>query len=232
MIHIRKSSDRGKGEFGWLHAKYTFSFGEYYDSLFMGFRNLRVINEDKVEPGQGFPTHGHRNMEIVTFIISGNLEHRDSLGTGSVIREGEIQVMSAGKGIQHSEFNHSNSEFLHLLQIWIEPIVKNQEPSYQQKDFSQINEKLTLIVSPEGTRDSLKIKQDVKIYKAMLAVQESFQYKLERDRHAWIQIAIGSMTFGDNIILEQGDGLAISEGDILVFSAPKSPCQFLIFDLP
>lgn len=163
MIQIRKNIERGSAEYGWLHAKYSFSFGEYYDQKYMGFRKLRVINEDKIEPGQGFPTHGHKNMEIVTYILSGSLEHKDSLGTGSVIYPGEIQLMSAGKGIQHSEFNHSKTEIVHLLQIWIEPNIKNEDPFYQQHNFSQLNENFILLVSPNGERNSLKIKQDVKI---------------------------------------------------------------------
>jgi quercetin 2,3-dioxygenase len=232
MIQVLKSSQRGMAEHGWLHARHTFSFGEYYDQKFMGFRKLRVINEDKVEPAQGFPMHNHKNMEILTYILSGSLDHKDSLGTGSVISAGEIQLMSAGTGIQHSEFNHSKDELVHLLQIWIEPSVKNEAPSYQQKDFSNAQYKLTLIVSPDSEKGSLKIKQDVKIYQGLLLENESFQFKIKKERHAWIQIAKGNLIFGDNITLEQGDGVSVSDGDILHFSTNNSHCQFLIFDLP
>ncbi|WP_397600919.1 pirin family protein [Silvanigrella sp.] len=232
MIQIRKNSDRGTADYGWLHAKYSFSFGEYYDPKFMGFRKLRVINEDKVEPGQGFPTHAHKNMEIITYILSGSLEHKDSLGTGSVIYPGEVQLMSAGNGIRHSEYNHSKSELVHLLQIWIEPNINNEEPLYQQQDFKNKNEKFILLVSPNGERNSLKIKQDIKLYQGNLEINESLKYKVEKERHAWIQIAHGEMILDEQIYLEQGDGVAISDGDILNFSTNNSQCQFLLFDLP
>ncbi len=232
MIHLRKSSDRGMAEHGWLHARHTFSFGEYYDPKYMGFRKLRVINEDKVEPSQGFPKHSHNNMEIITYILSGSLEHKDSLGTGSVISEGEIQLMSAGNGIHHSEFNHSQDELVHLLQIWIEPSVKNEIPSYQQKAFLSTHDKLTLVISPDGEKSSLKIKQDVKIYQGLLFENEGFQYKVKKERHAWIQIAKGSLILGDDIVLDQGDGAAISDGEVIAFSTKNSNAQFLIFDLP
>ena len=232
MIQIRKNSERGTADYGWLHAKYSFSFGEYYDPKFMGFRKLRVINEDKVEPGQGFPTHGHKNMEIITYILSGSLEHKDSLGTGSVIYPGEVQLMSAGNGIRHSEYNHSKTELVHLLQIWIEPNVNNEDPFYQQHDFKNINEKFILLVSPNGERNSLKIKQDIKLYQGRLGINENLKYKVENERHAWIQIAHGEMILDEQIHLEQGDGVAISDGDILNFSSNNSQCQFLLFDLP
>ena len=180
MNHIRKSADRGVAEHGWLHGKHTFSFADYYDSNFMNFRKLRVINEDKIEPGQGFPTHSHRNMEIMTYIISGKLEHKDSLGNGSIIVPGEVQLMSAGQGIQHSEFNQSKSELVHLLQIWIEPSINGGAPTYEQKDFSNTNsnmaEKFTLVVSPTGERNSLKIKQDVKIFRSVLTSVREFNF--------------------------------------------------------
>lgn len=232
MRQIRKSNQRGVGEHGWLHAKHTFSFSEYYDSNFMGFRQLRVINEDKVESGQGFPMHSHKNMEIVTYIISGKLEHKDSLGNGSVIIPGEVQLMSAGKGIQHSEFNHSKTELVHLLQIWIEPNVKDLEPSYEQKNFPTLNEKFTLVVSPNGERNSLKIKQNAKIYRGILKQNERVSYKVTKERHAWIQVAKGKLNVDDNIFLEQGDGLAFSDGEIIDFSTKDFEGEFLLFDLP
>lgn len=232
MMQIRRSSERGTGEHGWLHAKHTFSFAEYYDPIYMGFRKLRVINEDKIEPGQGFPTHSHKNMEIITYIISGSLEHKDSIGNGSVISAGEVQIMSAGAGIQHSEFNHLQTETTHLLQIWIEPLVKGGEATYQQRNFAKNKEKFTLIVSPTGVRDSLIIKQDVKIYKASLLPTEKLTYKVEENRHVWIQIVKGNLSMGENISLNQGDGLAASDGGLLTFSTIVNECEFLVFDLP
>ena len=231
MFVIRKNSERGHAEHGWLHAKHSFSFGQYYDAKYLGFRHLCVINEDKVEPSKGFPTHSHQNMEIVTYVISGALEHKDSLGNGSIIVPGEVQLMSAGKGIQHSEFNHSHSELVHLLQIWIEPSVKNESPSYDQKNFSHLNEKFTLVVSPTGERNSLKIKQDVKLYRGILSKNENTKFKLNTERHAWVQIAKGNLIVNDNLHLEQGDGLAISEGGLISFSSNEQPCEFLVFDL-
>ncbi|RDB36376.1 MAG: pirin family protein [Spirobacillus cienkowskii] len=223
MKIVRKSSERGSAEFGWLHAKYTFSFGEFYDSKNMGFRKLRVLNEDKVEPSKGFPTHGHKNMEIVTYILSGVLEHKDSMENSAIISAGEVQVMSAGSGVRHSEFNHSDTEIVHLLQIWIESAVINQEPSYQQKSFLHSKEKLTLIVSPNGERESLTIKQDVKIYQGILLENQDFQYKIKTERHAWIQIAKGSLFIDDSLEVFQGDGIAITEGDIIKFSTRGCP---------
>ncbi len=232
MIYIRKSEDRGFGEHGWLHTKHSFSFAEYYDEKHMGFRKLRVINEDQVEPSKGFPTHSHQNMEIITYIISGKLEHRDSLGNGSIIVPGEVQLMSAGKGIQHSEFNHSHSELVHFLQIWIEPSIKNGEPSYEQKDFSNSDEKFTLVVSSDGKQNSLKIKQDVKIYRGVLKQNESFSYKISGERHAWIQIVKGNLNVENEIFLQQGDGLAFSNEEIISLSTKNFESEFLLFDLP
>lgn len=231
MIIIRKNLDRGIAEHGWLHAKHTFSFSGYYDEKFMGFRKLRVINEDCVEPGQGFPTHGHKNMEIVTYVLSGALEHKDSLGNGSVIVPGEVQLMSAGKGIQHSEFNHSQSEQLQLLQIWIESAEKDGVPTYQQQDFKLHQDKFTLVVSPNGERNSLKIKQDVKIYRGLLNQNEKIQYKLEKERHAWIQIAKGNLKLGDSLMLMQGDAAGFTEGDMISMMTENNSCEFLLFDL-
>ncbi len=232
MNQIRKSANRGTGEHGWLHAKHTFSFAEYYDSHYMGFRKLRVMNEDKVEPSQGFPTHPHKNMEIVTYVISGQLQHKDSLGNGSIIKPGEVQLMSAGIGIQHSESNPLNSEILHLLQIWIEPSVKDEKPTYQQKDFSISSEKMTLVVSQNGEKNSLQIKQDVNIYRGILNHNEIFDYKINKQRHYWIQIVHGNLKINETIFLEQGDGFACSKSEIILFSTKDFKCEFLVFDLP
>ncbi|BBH54322.1 pirin family protein [Fluviispira sanaruensis] len=230
MLRVRKSQDRGSAEHGWLHAKHTFSFSSYYDEEHMGFRNLKVINEDIVEPAQGFPTHGHRNMEIITYVLEGALEHKDSLGTGSVIRPGEVQIMSAGKGIQHSEFNHSKENLLHLLQIWIEPSINGKEPSYAQKDFSACKEKLKLVVSPNGEEDSLSIKQDVKLYRGIFARSDNLKFTIMPSRHVWLQLASGSLTVNGQQ-LAQGDGLAMSDEKELLLEALEGNCSFLLFDL-
>ncbi|KAB8028514.1 pirin family protein [Fluviispira multicolorata] len=230
MLRIRKSHDRGSAEHGWLHAKHTFSFSSYYDEEHMGFRKLRVINEDKVEAAQGFPTHGHRNMEIVTYVLEGALEHKDSLGTGSVIRPGEVQIMSAGSGIQHSEFNHSKENLLHLLQIWIEPSVNGIEPRYAQKDFSSSKEKLKLVVSPTGEEDSLSIKQDVKLYRGIFDKNENLKFSILPARHVWLQIAFGKLNVNGEQ-LEQGDGLAISQESEITLVTKDESCSFLLFDL-
>lgn len=231
MIKVRKNAERGSAHFSWLDALYTFSFSEYYDPKYLGFRSLKVINEDRVKPASGFPMHGHRNMEIMTYIISGVLSHKDTLGNGSIIQAGEVQLMSAGKEIRHSEYNHSQDQLLHLLQIWIEPHTINTEPAYQQKNISEIEDKFLLLVSPTGERNSLVIKQDIKIYRAVLQKNESFSYKLPKLRHAWIQIIFGSILLSEEIQLKQGDGAAITEGDLLTFLGTEDINHFLLFDL-
>ncbi len=231
MIVIRKSLERGSAHFDWLDTYYTFSFADYYDQKYLGFRCLRVINEDTVVPAKGFPMHGHRNMEIITYLISGSLLHKDNIGNGSIINAGDVQVMTAGKGIQHSEYNNSNENKLHLLQIWIEPNKKNLEPSYQQKNFSQPDEKFVLLVSPSGERNSLIINQDAKIYKAILTKNADLSYKLLEKRHAWIQVITGRVRLNDLIQLSAGDGVAITEGDLLNFLGEETINHFLLFDL-
>ena len=231
MIEIRKNIERGSAHFDWLETYHTFSFADYYDQKYLGFRSLRVINEDKVKPTKGFPLHGHKNMEIITYLISGSLSHKDSIGNGSIINVGEVQLMSAGKGIQHSEFNNSNENMLHLLQIWIEPNKKNLEPSYQQKNFSQQNEKFVLLVSPTGDRNSLIINQDVKIFKALLTINDSVSYKLHEKRHALIQVITGRIRLNELIVLNAGDGAAVTEGDLLSFLGEDTANHFLLFDL-
>lgn len=229
MFMIRKSDDRGKAEFGWLHGRHSFSFGEYYDPDFMGFRTLRVINEDRVEPGQGFGTHPHRDMEIITYVIEGNLEHKDSMGNGSVIRAGDVQVMSAGSGVSHSEFNQSKQSLVHLLQIWIVPNQKGLNPGYQQKsfDFKGQKNRLVLFVSSDGIDQSLKIHQDARVYAAHLEKGKQLEYKNQK-RHTWIQMIKGVLSVEGNT-LQAGDGLATDKNDLTLYA--NEPSEFLLFDL-
>jgi redox-sensitive bicupin YhaK (pirin superfamily) len=230
MIYVRRSDDRGAANHGWLDTKHTFSFADYRDPRFMGFSALRVINEDKVAPGQGFPTHPHRDMEIVTYILDGALEHKDSMGTGSVIEPGDIQRMSAGTGVTHSEFNASKTKPVHLLQIWIEPNQKKIPPSYEQKKISP-NGTLTLIAGPEAGPDNVVIHQDARILVARLKKGVSATHRLRSQRKAWVQIARGSLLLNGKS-LHQGDGAGISEEEMISLSAPDEAAEALIFDLP
>ncbi len=233
MIQIRKSKDRGHANHGWLEAKHSFSFADYYDPDHMGFRVLRVINEDKVKGGQGFGTHPHRDMEIVTYLLSGALEHKDSMGTGAVIQPGELQYMSAGSGVLHSEFNHSKTETAHLLQIWLLPNIKGASPAYDQRHFSATEKmgKLKLVVSPDGADGSIRIRQDTRIYASILPVGKETSLKLGKDRHAWIQVARGNISVNGKS-LEAGDGAAISDETQLEIKATDSESELLVFDLP
>ena len=231
MITIRKAEERGHFDFGWLNTYHSFSFGEYYDPKHTRFRTLRVINEDFVQPGHGFPTHGHRDMEIVTYILQGALEHRDSMGTGSIIRRGDVQRMSAGTGVTHSEANPSSDEPVHLLQIWILPSEQDMQPEYEEKKFSDEDKrnKLRLIVSPDGSDGSVKIHQDAKIYASLLDEREAVVHTLENGRSAWLQVAAGSVTLND-VALKQGDGAAVSGETSLTITA-NEPAEVLLFDL-
>ncbi|HEV7681024.1 MAG TPA: pirin family protein [Pyrinomonadaceae bacterium] len=231
MITIRKAEERGHFDFGWLNTYYTFSFGDYHDPKHTHFRTLRVINEDFVEPGRGFPTHGHRDMEIVTYILQGALEHRDSMGSGSIIRRGDAQRMSAGTGVTHSEANPSPDEPVHLLQIWIFPSEPDMQPEYEEKRFSddEKRNRLRLIVSPDGSDGSVKIHQDAKIYASLLDERQEVVHSLENGRSAWLQVAAGSVHLND-IALKQGDGAAISQESSLRISA-QGPAEILLFDL-
>ena len=228
MLQIRPRDERGHFDHGWLNTYHTFSFDRYYDPGHMGFRALRVINEDRVAPAQGFGTHPHRDMEIITYILEGALEHKDSMGTGSIIRPGEIQRMSAGTGVTHSEFNPSRTEPVHLLQIWILPEARGIKPSYEQKQFSrdEIHGKLRLIASREPAEEAVKIHQDVRLF-ATLLDGETIQYDLAKDRYAWVQIARGTMKL-NGTILEAGDGAAASEESVLKLSGTG---EALLFDL-
>lgn len=231
MLVVRKTAERGHANHGWLHTYHTFSFANYYDVNHMGFRALRVINEDWVAPGMGFPTHGHRDMEIITYVLEGSLEHKDSLGTGSVILPGEVQRMSAGSGIYHSEFNHSQSESVHLLQIWILPEEKGIQPSYEQKAFSfQENPgKLHLVAAKNGQDGAVKVHQDIALYAGVLQADDRTTYPLSDDRYAWLQVARGAVTV-NGTPLDTGDGVAISQESQLEITATEDS-EILLFDL-
>jgi redox-sensitive bicupin YhaK (pirin superfamily) len=231
MITIRKSEDRGHLNYGWLDTYHTFSFDQYYEAAHMHFRTLRVINEDRVAPGKGFPTHSHRDMEIITYILSGSLEHRDSMGNGSVIRPGDVQRMTAGSGVTHSEFNPSESEPVHLLQIWIMPKARNLGPGYEQKFFSEEDRqnKLRLIASPEGSEGSVKINQDAQVFASIVEPETKLTHNLKENRYAFLQVARGTVSVND-VELNQGDGAAINREDKLVISA-RDRAELLLFDL-
>lgn len=228
---IRRSADRGGADHGWLKTRHTFSFAGYYDPGFMGFGPLRVINQDRVEAGRGFGTHGHRNMEIISYVVSGALEHRDSMGTGSVIRPGEVQLMSAGTGVTHSEMNHSAEEEVQFLQIWILPEQGGTRPRYEQKAFATApDDGVRLVVSPDGRDGSLTVGQNVDLYRVLLAPGQRASQALTR-RRAWIQVVCGPLQAND-VLLNDGDGLAIeSPGDVDLI-AGDSEVEALLFDLP
>lgn len=231
MIKIRRSEDRGSENYGWLDTKYTFSFNTYYDERFMGFRNLRVINEDIIEPNQGFPTHGHRDMEILTYVMSGELSHKDSMGNGETIRPHEVQRMTAGTGVLHSEYSSPTDE-THLLQIWILPEKRNLQPGYEQKFFAPEDKKgkLKLVASRDGDGGSVHINQDVALYSSILAKGETVSHSLAAGRHAWIQVVKGSLEINGEF-LNQGDGAAISDEKLLGINALEDETEFLLFDL-
>jgi hypothetical protein len=231
MITIRRSNERGGGDYGWLKTRHTFSFNDYWDEKWMGFRSLRVINEDFVAPSGGFSTHPHRDMEIITYVLSGQLEHKDSLGTGSIILPGDGQRMTAGRGIRHSEFNPSKTETVHLLQIWILPDKQGYEPSYEQKSFPEAEKRgqFRLIASNDGTDGSVRINQDAKLFVTLLAPGEETTHALEAKRHAWLQVAKGEVELNGQK-LKQGDGAALSDEKTLKVKATKD-AEVLLFDL-
>ncbi len=231
MIRVRKSSDRGHRNFGWLDTHHSFSFGDYQDPDHMGFRSLRVLNEDWVDPATGFPTHGHANMEIITYIIEGTLVHEDSTGVSSELRPGDVQVMSAGSGITHSEFNASQEARLHLIQIWLLPAQYGVEPRYAEKQFpDEVKQgQLRAIASPSGTGGSLEIGQDATVYAGLLDAGQAASHTFDLDRHGWLQVVRGRLSVGDET-LEAGDGAAITgEADIQI--SAESAAEFLLFDL-
>ena len=233
MIDIRHAADRGTANFGWLDSRHTFSFGEYHDAKHMGFGPLRVINEDRVSPGQGFGTHGHKDMEIISYIVEGALEHKDSIGTGSVIRPGDVQVMSAGTGIRHSEFNHSTSEPVHFLQIWVIPDRTGIAPRYEQKTFADVDKrgKLRLVGSADGRDGSVVIHQDVKMLAALLNSGEQANHGLQPARKAWLQVVRGAATINGRD-LATGDGAAVTGESALILAGKLDATEILVFDLP
>jgi redox-sensitive bicupin YhaK (pirin superfamily) len=231
MITIRRADERGHAEHGWLESYHTFSFADYYDSRFVGFRALRVINEDRVQPGKGFGTHSHRDMEIVTYVIDGALEHKDSLGTGSIIRPGEVQRMSAGTGVAHSEFNHSRDELVHFLQIWILPRQNGLPASYEQRAFPEAErtDRLRLVGSSDAREGSVEIHQDVDLYCAILSAGAEVTHTLRPGRHAWLQIVDGLLSLeGEELVV--GDGAAITGAEAVRMKAEERS-EVLLFDL-
>lgn len=231
MITIRPNAARGGGDYGWLSTRHTFSFSEYLDPRWMGFHSLRVINEDVVAPGTGFPTHPHRDMEIITYVLQGKLEHKDSLGTGSVILPGDGQRMTAGKGIRHSEFNPSDTAPVHLLQIWIMPEKNGLPPSYEQKSFpeSEKRGRLRLIASRDAAEGSVKINQDAKLYVSLLSAGEEVAHGFSNGRSGWLQVAKGAVALNGKA-LSQGDGAAIVNEEKITIKGTKES-EVLLFDL-
>ena len=231
MIRIRKGNERGSANLGWLNSKHSFSFADYNDPDHMGFGNLRVINEDRVQPGQGFGVHGHRDMEIISYIIDGALEHKDSMGNGSIMRRGDVQRMTAGSGVQHSEFNPSPDATVHFLQIWILPQTLSLTPSYEQKVFmeEERSDHLHLIVSRDGRNQSLTIHQDVDLYASMLTADCTLSHSFRKDRKGWLQVVLGDVAI-DQMHLVAGDGLALQDCDQVRINA-LSDTELLLFDM-
>ncbi len=232
MLTIHKAEERGRTNFGWLDSRHSFSFGHYYDADRLGFGPLRVINDDRVAPGAGFPTHPHGNMEIISYVLDGALAHRDSLGTGSVIRPGDVQRMSAGTGIRHSEFNASKAEPVHFLQIWIVPERDGLAPGYEQKTFSRAEKdgKLRLVGSRDGRDGSVTIHRDVDLYAALLGNGAQVNHRFAPDRVGWLQVARGNAVL-DGTQLHPGDGVAVSAGGTLSLSGTSDDAEVLLFDM-
>jgi redox-sensitive bicupin YhaK (pirin superfamily) len=232
MLEVRRSADRGRADHGWLKSFHTFSFADYYDPEWTGYGPLRVINDDRVAPGQGFGKHGHRDMEILTYILAGALEHRDSMGNGSVIRSGDVQRMSAGTGVTHSEFNPSASEEVHFLQIWILPEALRQPPGYEQKHFTAADKRgrLRLIAAHDGADGAVVIHQQARVYAGLLDGAERAEYRLAPGRRAWLQLARGAVSV-DNVRLSDGDG-ARTAGPAQLTLHGGSDAEVLVFDLP
>jgi redox-sensitive bicupin YhaK (pirin superfamily) len=232
MLAIRKADDRGHANHGWLNSYHTFSFGGYYDPQHMGVSNLRVINDDTVAPGGGFSTHGHNDMEIISYVLQGALEHKDSMGNGSVIRPGDVQRMSAGTGVTHSEYNHSASEPVHFLQIWLQPNEMGVKPSYDQRHFpvGDRRGRWVLLVSPDGRDGSIATHQDALMFGSLLASGETLEYRFDADRQGYLHLARGRLRVG-NITLNQGDGLAVQKQELLELEGIED-AEVLLFDLP
>ena len=231
MIEVRKADERGRADFGWLNSRHTFSFGHYHDPRQQGFSDLLVINDDRVVPGAGFGEHGHRDMEIFSYVLEGALEHKDSTGTGSVIRPGDVQMMSAGTGIRHSEYNHSKAEGVHFLQIWIVPNRKGVEPRYQQRNFADDEKRgrLRLIIAPDGSDGALDVYQDTRVYAGLFSGDEAAALSLASQRYAYVHVARGAVTV-NGTALEEGDGVRVRGERQLTFTGGKG-AEVLVFDL-
>jgi redox-sensitive bicupin YhaK (pirin superfamily) len=232
MIELRRGNERGYADHGWLRSFHTFSFADYHDPRHMGFGPLRVINEDRVAPSMGFGTHGHRDMEIISYVLSGELAHKDSMGNGSVIRPGDVQRMSAGTGVRHSEFNHSEQNLVHFLQIWIEPSVRGIAPGYEEKHFADDAKrgKLALVASPDGSAGSVKIHQDARLYAALVDGAERVVHTPPKGRRTWVHVARGKLTVNGER-LEAGDALKATGVDAITLEAGEG-AEVLVFDLP
>jgi len=231
-MRIRPAGDRGVAEFGWLSSRHSFSFGSYYDPEHMGFRSLRVINDDRVMPGQGFGTHPHRDMEIISIVVEGALEHKDSMGNGSLIRPGDIQRMTAGTGVTHSEFNPSQDDEVRFLQIWIEPETPGLEPGYEQRSFDASGDRnrWTLVASRSGRESSVVVHQDVELHRAVIDADSKLTSRIADGRHAWIQVIEGAVEF-DGRTLSKGDGVAMTGVDQLTLTGLAQESDVLLFDL-
>jgi redox-sensitive bicupin YhaK (pirin superfamily) len=231
MLEIRKAAERGVADFGWLNSRHTFSFGQYHDPRHNGFSDLLVINDDRVRGGEGFGTHAHRDMEIFTYVLDGKLEHKDSMGTGSIIRPGDVQMMSAGTGIRHSEFNHDKSHEVHFLQIWIVPNRRGVAPRYQQQHFTADDKRgrLRLIISPHGEDGSLAVYQDARVYAGLIDGAESCDLEIDPERYAYVHVARGRVTLNGSV-LGEGDGVRIRAEQRLSFSDGED-AEVLVFDL-
>ncbi len=232
MIELRKSEDRGLANLGWLHSQHTFSFGHYYDPRHTGFGPLLVINEDRVQAGKGFGTHGHRDMEIISYVLDGELAHKDSMGNGSVLRYGDVQRMSAGTGVMHSEFNNSPDKLVHFLQIWIEPSIKDIQPGYEEKHFDVASKqgRLRLIASPDGSDGSVTIHQDARLYASLLDGNASITHSLHPGRPAYLHLIRGQLTVNGQR-LDTGDALKIT-GEENITADQAQAAELLLFDLP
>ena len=231
MITIRRAGERGHADHGWLDTRHTFSFADYVDPQHMGFRGLRVINEDRVQPGQGFGTHGHQDMEIISYVLEGALQHRDSMGNGTVMRPGDVQRMSAGTGVRHSEFNASDAELVHFLQIWLLPSRRGLAPGYEQKAFgrAQKDGRLCLVASPDGAAGSVTVHADARVYAGLLGPGARAALALDPGRHAWVQVARGKVRL-DGQELQAGDGAALAEEPAVELEG-VADAEVLVFDL-
>lgn len=231
MLTVRRSDERGAAFHGWLDTRHTFSFAGYHDPAHMGFRSLRVINEDRVDPGRGFPTHGHREMEIVSYVLEGALEHEDSMGTGSVVRPGEVQRMSAGTGVHHSEWNHSETEPVHFLQIWITPSRRGLSPSYEQRAFppEQKRDRWRLVASPDGAEGSVVVHQDARLLVTLLGAGRTLEFARGEDRHLWLHVAKGAAEV-NGVTLAAGDAASTSDAPALSITGTED-AEILLFDL-